>query len=251
MADTKNTLLTHAFTLLDCFSFDQPEIGVREAARITGLTTSTTGRLMTSLKEMGLLQQNPATRAYRLGTKVLEWAGVVSATLDIRTKALPYMSELHRKTHETISLYVPEGNQRLCVERLESSYNVRIVSWVGRRLPLHAGSAGKAILAFMPEEQSSRLIDSMELIPFTDKTVTDGAALRAAIAEVRRLGYAVSHGEWLPEASGVATAILNSRREVIGALCISGPSQRFGEDRLPGFIEGILQATDRISKEVG
>jgi len=224
---------------------------VREAARITGLTTSTTGRLMTSLKEMGLLQQNPNTRAYRLGTRVLEWAGVVSSTLDIRTKALPYMNDLHRKTHETISLYIPEGSDRLCVERIESSYHVRIVSWVGRRLPLHAGSAGKAILAFMPADQREALLNSMELIPCTDKTIVDPHDLRSAIEEVRRLGYAVSHGEWVLEASGVAAAILNSHAEVVAALCISGPSQRFGDDRLPLFIEEITLAAGRVSKEIG
>jgi DNA-binding IclR family transcriptional regulator len=251
MADTKNTLLTHTITLLDCFSLEQPELGVREAARLTGLSTSTAGRLMASLKEMRLLQQNPDTRAYRLGTRVLEWAGVVSATLDIRTKALPYMGELHRKTHETISLYVPEGNERLCVERLESIYHVRIVSWVGRRLPLHAGSAGKVILAFMPEDQREALITSMELKPFTEKTITDLAQLRAALVETRRQGYAVSHGEWVLEASGVAAAILDHQQNVIAALCISGPSQRFGEDRLPLFIEEITQAALQVSREIG
>ena len=251
MADNKNTLLTHAFTLLDCFSYEQPEIGVREAARITGLTTSTTGRLMTSLKEMGLLQQNPGTRAYRLGTKVLEWAGVVSATLDIRTKALPYMNEMHRQTRETISLYVPEGFERLCVERIESSYHVRIVSWVGRRLPLHAGSAGKAILAYMPDEQVDALIANIALKPFTEKTIVDPAGLKVSLAETRRLGYAVSHGEWLPEASGVAAPILDSHRRVVGALCISGPSQRFNEENMPVFIDEVVRAAANVSKEIG
>ena len=251
MVDTKNTLLMHAFTLLDCFSLEQPELGVREAARLTGLSTSTSGRLMASLKEMGLLKQNPTTRAYSLGTKVLEWAGVVSATLDIRTKALPYMSELHRNTHETISLYVPEGSDRLCVERLESIYHVRIVSWVGRRLPLHAGSAGKAMLAFMPEDQREALINTMELKPFTEKTITDRTVLRAVLAETRRQGYAISHGEWVLEASGVAAAILNSRAEVVAALCISGPSQRFSEDRLPLFIEEVTRAASQVSKDIG
>ena len=251
MVDTKNTLLTHAFTLLDCFSLEQPEVGVRQAARLTGLSTSTAGRLMASLKEMGLLKQNPDTHAYRLGTKVLEWAGVVSATLDIRTKALPYMSEMHRKTHETISLYVPEGLDRLCIERLESIYHVRIVGWVGRRLPLHAGSAGKAMLAFMPEAQREALINAMELKPFTDQTITDRAALRAALVETRRLGYAVSHGEWVSEASGVAAAVLNSQGEVVAGLCISGPSQRFSEDRLPLFIEEVTRAAALVSKEIG
>ena len=251
MTDSKNTMLNHALTLLDCFSLQQPEIGVREAARLTGLSTSTAGRLMAALKESGVLMQNPATRSYHLGTKVLEWAGIVSATLDIRTKALPYMEDLLRKTNETISLYVPEGNDRLCVERLESLSHVRIVNWVGRRLPLYAGSAGKAMLAFMPDAQREAILVSMQFSPFTEKTITDLETLRKALVETRRQGYAVSHGEWVLEASGVAAPIINLHGEVVAAISISGPSQRFGEDHLTIFINEVKQAALKISKEIG
>ncbi|MCE1253207.1 MAG: IclR family transcriptional regulator [Anaerolineae bacterium] len=251
MADSKNTLLTHAVKVLDCFSLLQPELGVREVARLTGLSTSTAGRLMAALKELGLLKQNPLTRVYYMGTKPLEWAGVVSATLDIRTKALPYMEDLHRKTNETISLYVPEGNDRLCVERIESSYHVRIVNWVGRRLPLHAGSAGKAILAFMPAAQQEVILASLALKPFTDKTIVDINDLRRELLETRRLGYAVSHGEWVLEASGVAAPVLNRQQEVLAALCISGPSQRFAEEHMPLFIKEVTSAARLLSNEIG
>jgi IclR family transcriptional regulator, KDG regulon repressor len=251
MADTKNTMLIHAIKILDCFSLQQPELGVREAARLAGLSPSTVGRLMAALKEMGLLQQNPLTRTYRLGTKILEWGGVVSATLDIRTKALPYMEELHRKTGETISLYVPEGSDRLCVERIESSYHVRIVNWVGRRLPLHAGSAGKAILAFMPAERREAILASLELKPLTEKTIVDLPRLRAALAEIHQQGYAVSYGEWVMEAAGTAAPILNRQGEVIAALCISGPTQRFGDQQMAVFINEVTRAASLVSKEIG
>jgi IclR family transcriptional regulator, KDG regulon repressor len=251
MADTKNTMLLHAVKILDCFSLQQPELGVREAARLAGLSPSTVGRLMAALKEMGLLQQNPLTRTYRLGTKLLEWAGVVSATLDIRTKALPYMEELHRKTNETISLYAPEGSDRLCVERIESSYHVRIVNWVGRRLPLHAGSAGKVILAFMPEAQREAILASLELKPLTENTIIDLPRLRTALVEIRRQGYAVSYGEWVMEAAGTAAPILNRQGDIIAALCISGPTQRFNEERMAVFINEVTRAASLISKEIG
>jgi len=103
--------LERAFTLLDCFTAEHPELGVREAARMVNLSSSATGRLLSAMKDMGVLRQNPVSRTYALGGRVLAWAGVYMATLDVRDRALPAMDELHRVTRETISLYVLEGDE--------------------------------------------------------------------------------------------------------------------------------------------
>jgi DNA-binding IclR family transcriptional regulator len=119
--------------ILDCFSYDRPELGVREIARKIGYSSSTTGRLLQAMKELHILCSKTHQPCYSLGGKVLAWAGVYSASLDVRNAALPYIQELHRVTHETISLYVLEGTERVCVERLESPQNVRIIARLGRR----------------------------------------------------------------------------------------------------------------------
>ena len=142
--------IDNGILLLDCFSMEQPELGVWEAARLLGLSTSSTGRLMMTLKDLGVLIQNPQTHRYSLGGKVMAWSGIYLANLDVRERALPFMEKLHQITQETISLYVMEGDERVCVERMVSMDSVRIVSRIGRRLPLYAGSAGMVFLAYMP-----------------------------------------------------------------------------------------------------
>ena len=116
---------------------------MREVARKTNLSSSTTGRIMAYMKERGMLNQDPETQNYMMGSKVLAWAGIYTITSDVRAVALPVMVRLQELTRETISLYVLEGNERVCVERFESPETVRIVARVGRRIPLYAGSAGK------------------------------------------------------------------------------------------------------------
>jgi IclR family KDG regulon transcriptional repressor len=236
---------------LDCFTQDQPELGVREAARLIHLSSSTTGRLMSALKDLGLLNQNPKTHTYSLGGKVLSWSGVYTAMLDVRTMALPYIEELHRATQETISLYVIEGNDRMCVERIESPQNVRIVARIGRRLPLYAGSAGKVLLAFLPPERQEEYIRTIVLTPLTAKTIADPSTLRAELAKIRSQGYAISYGEWLIDASGIAAPIFNQSGEITAALTISGPSQRFTEETMTGYIPLVTRVASEISREMG
>ncbi len=251
MDNDEKGVLAHICAILDCFSIDRPEVGVREAARLTGLTTSTVGRLMTSLKERGILSQNSSTRSYTLGMRLLTWTGVYLTSLDIRTVAQPVMTELQQTTQETISLYVLDGHDRVCVERLESPQTVRIVARLGRRLPLYAGSAGKAILAFLPDAKIREVIETSALAPFTARTITDPSVLHSELDKVRLKGYASSHGEWISDASGVAAPLFGASREVIGALTISGPSQRFTKETVEKYSREVVSAAQEISRQMG
>jgi IclR family transcriptional regulator, KDG regulon repressor len=237
--------------ILDCFTQSTPQLGVREIARKIGLPSSSTGRFLVSMKEAGLLSQNNDNQLYQLGGRVLSWAGVYSTTLDVRSVALPAMHTLHQETDETISLYVVEGNERLCVERLESTHNVRIIARIGRHIPLHVGSAGKVLLAYLSEERRNKILNEIRLIAFTPSSITDHDVLLKEIAHIRQQGYAVSHGEWQVEASGIAAPIFDQSKEIAAAITISGPTQRFSAEIMPGYIDKLLIAAQTISANLG
>ena len=243
--------LANAVQLMDCFSKEEPYLGVREAARMTGLSSSTTGRVFASLRELGLLVQDMETRQYALAGKILAWAEVYTATLDIRRVALPYIYDLQRLTGETISLYVREGKQRVCVERVESEQNVRMVARVGRYIPLHAGSAGKLFLAYMTEDQQQAFLETEALQAFTPMTITDPEQLIAECQQIVKQGYSLSHGEWTADASGVAAPIFNQRGQMIAAMTISGPTQRFTPNKIEKFSQNCIHNVMQISRLLG
>jgi len=251
MSAEPSPILQRAFAILDCFTQDAPELGVREVARLTGLSSSAAGRILASLKDLGVLHQNPDTRTYALGSRVLTWAGIYSAVLDVRSVAIGPMQELQRRTRETISLYIMEGGERVCVERLESTENVRIVARIGRRLPLYAGSAGKVFLAFLPAARRDEILDRTELRPLTERTFINRDALLAELQKIRQQGYAVSCGEWILEASGVAAPIFDSAGQVCAALTISGPTQRFTLDTITRYANEIQNIAADISQQMG
>ncbi len=254
MADQaeKVQTLNRTVKILDCFTHEHPEMGVREVARRIDLSSSATGRLMAAMKEMGMLSQNPSTRVYSLGPRVLTWAGTYLSTSDIRNIALPFLQDLHQKTEETISLYILDGHERVCIERLESTQNVRFVApRVGRHLPLHAGSAGKVLLAYLPDQLREEILSASHLERLTEKTIVNLKVLRDELVEIREHGYAVSDGEWILDASGIAAPIFDRTTEITAALTISGPTQRFTPENITVYIGCIQQAAKSISRELG
>ena len=249
--ENKVNTLYRTIEILDSFSVEHPELGVRETARKLGISSSSAGRLLAGLKELGVLIQNPATKNYALGGKVLAWAGVYNTTLDIRTKAAPYLEELRRETQETISLYVLEGDVRVCVERLESAQNIRMVSRIGIQLPLYAGSAGKVFLAFLPPERREEILARTNFEALTPNTIIDREKIKTEIERVRKLGYADSYGEWILEAAGVAAPIFDKTGSVIAVLTISGPTQRFTSENVDRYVPILLKTASEISRDMG
>lgn len=244
-------ILERAIQLLDCFSQDEPYLGVREVARMTGLSSSSAGRILSSLKELGLLVQDHETHKYALAGKVLAWAEVYSATLDIRRLALPFIQDLQRMTGETVSLYVLEGTNRVCVERLESDQNVRVVARIGRNIPLHAGSAGKLFLAYMSDEERENLLKETNLDPLTPYTITDMDELHEQMEIIKNNGYALSHREWTIDASGISAPIFNQQGKMIAALTVSGPTQRFSQEKLNMITPACTRTAKQISSLLG
>lgn len=249
-AESSQTL-SRAIAILDCFTQEKSELGVREIARMVELSSSATGRLLAAMKELGVLSQNPDTRAYSLGARVLTWAGTYNAVLDVRNRALPAIQELHQTTRESISLYILDGNERLCIERLESPQTVRIITRMGRRLPLYAGSAGKAMLAFLSPKQLDEYFKTTNMVPLTPMTIIEPEALRCELQKVREVGFAISYGEWIEDAAGVAAPILDQNGEVVAALSISGPIQRFNEEKVLIYSEAAKRVAAQISKSMG
>jgi IclR family transcriptional regulator, KDG regulon repressor len=239
-----------AFAILDCFSADQPQLGVREIARRLNMSTSTTGRLLMTLHAAGILSQDPNTRLYRMGSKVLSWSSVYMNGSELRDKVYPFLEELHRLTQETVNLYVLDGIERVCAERIESPQRVRVIVQVGERMPLYAGSAGKAILAFAPPELVDRILEQ-PLKRMTDNTITSRKKLLEELQVVRDCGYAVSRAERFADAMGLAAPIFDAAENVIASLNVAGPLLRFTDAEVAKYAPKVMQLADQASRSLG
>jgi DNA-binding IclR family transcriptional regulator len=243
--------ICRAIEILDLFNSNQPEMGVREIARYLHLHPSTVGRILITLTSLEILTQDKSTHRYKMGSKVLKWGAIYLGSLNLQSESRPYMEELRQKTNETVSLYVPSGNERVLIERMESSHFIRVVAQVGQRMPLYAGASGKVFLSFLPPDKREGVLENMRIEPLTATTIIDTEQLRKELIVIRKRGYAVSHGERVEGASSVSAPIFDFRNQVIGAISISGPTSRFSKEKVNEIFGPLVTATNQISRAMG
>ncbi len=251
MADGQSQTVLRALRILDCFSLECPELGVREVARQLDLSSSTAGRLLATLRSAGVLAQNPGMRTYSLGPRLLTWAGLYTGALNVRVTAWPILDRLRRATRETTTLYVLDGDERVCVERLVGQENISAILRLGERLPCYAGAGGKVLLAYLAPAARQALLGRLILKRFTPRTIRHRARLERELAVIRRQGYAASVAERFAGASAIAAPVLGADATVIAAVTVSGPSNRFTGARRARDIRHVTRAARDLSCAMG
>lgn len=233
-----------ALDILLCFSGEETELGLSDIAKRIGLHKSTVHRLLASLEGKGFVRRHPTTDKYRLGWSVLELVSNIKQSDDLSTIVRPAMTRLRDQLGETTSLYVRAGVDRIRIQAVESTQPVRRVANIGKRLPLYVGASGKVLLAYADEPIEELLED-----PSWPKDLNRTEFLQA-IQAVRDQGYAVSIEEREAGAAAVAAPIFSRSQQIVAALSVSGPVDRFTPEAVERFAEAVRQSAELISKLV-
>jgi DNA-binding IclR family transcriptional regulator len=191
-----------------------------ELAELCGLNRSTAWRILATLEEEGLVDREAGR--YSIGHAVATLAA--AATDALPRAARPHLEELAGQTGETVSLAVPRGLRLVYVDQVQAPH-VMAADWLGRAVPLHATSTGKALLAFLPPDELDTVI-AQPLPRFTDRTITDPAELRAELDRTRRRGYAVSPGELETALWGASAPVKDRHGRAIAVVSVWGAGGR-------------------------
>lgn len=233
--------------ILRCFSAARPVLGISEIARETGLSTSTTHRLITAMEQGQLVRQTEGRR-YALGPLLLRLAQSGAVSTSLRLAALPTMTALRDAEDETVGLHELHADDvRIVVDQVESHHPLRrTYTELGIPLALPYGAPGKVLTAFLAEDRREAIL-TRPLRRLTPATVTDLETLRAELATVRGDGYALSFAERIAGIHTVAAAIFDQDSSVVGCISVTGPWSRMPEHRLRTLGPRVRDAAHRIS----
>jgi len=227
------------------------EAGVSEVAADIGVHKSTAFRLLAALEERELVEQTQERGKYRLGFGILRLAGAVTGRIDITQQGRPICERLAAEIGETINIAVMQEHYAINLYQVRGQSAVTAHNWVGQLTPLHATSSGKVLLAALPVEERSRILQKVGLPARTPRTITDRDTLEKQLLDVSHNGYAVVHEEFEIGLTAVAVPVYNHFGTVIGSVSISGPAFRFDPENTPGLIEGLKEAGLTISGKMG
>lgn len=254
MSDEKNLVksVAKAFSVLRSFSAENPELVLADVARSAGVDNATAFRMLNTLVQLGYVEKVSDTRRFRLGFSCLDLGFNAIARSDIRQLGRPLLRGLVDDTIEAASIGVLDGHDAIYIERIQAGLQRLAVDVrVGNRVPAYSSALGRAMLAYLPVETQSALLDDHPLERLTEHTVVDTAKILDELAHVRESGFAVSDQETVTGLRVLAAPITDVDGVPIAAMSVAAPA--FGrtlEEFIDAARDGTCAAAAKLSLAV-
>jgi DNA-binding IclR family transcriptional regulator len=226
------------------------EAGVTEVAGELGVHKSTASRLLAALDRRELVTQDAARGKFRLGVGIVRLAGAANARLDVLQESRPVCRMLAHEVGETVNLAILSGRDALYLDQAAGPAALSPHNWAGQRIPLHATSDGKVLLAYLPEAELAQCL-TPPLARFTERTITDVAGFPALLAGVRQRGYATAVDELEAGLTAIAAPVRDAAGTVIASISASGPSFRIPAARVEALAAAVGRAAAEASRRLG
>ena len=239
-----------ALLLLETIADMGGEATLTELANRTRLNISTCHHLLATLIKRNFVAKVPGKRLYALGGRIL-YIGHACLQVDLPRRAQPYLENINLATGETVHLAGLQGDVISVLSVREARHAVRVETGkLGRIAAPHAQSMGKAIAAWLPEDEIRRIVGK-DLKKYTENTITDFGELLESLRLVRRSGHAVDNEEYLPGVTCIGAAIRDQAGTVIGGISASMPMMRATKEHLALVRDEVMAATRALSIEFG
>jgi IclR family pca regulon transcriptional regulator len=248
--------LERGLAVLSAFRSGKPLLGVSELGRDVGLSRSTTHRYVVTLAALGYLQQDPATKKYRLGPRVLDLGFSAINSMELREIAAPHLRELSDETGYTVNMAILDDLDIVYVDRVRSAQagqrEIDLNLHIGARLPAYCTSLGKVLLAHLPADERKARLDRMDLAQRGPNTITSREALEAELDLVRTQGYAVNNEELAYGLRSIAAPVRTHDGAAPAAINLAVHSSMVASDDMAArFGPALMRTAADISARLG
>jgi DNA-binding IclR family transcriptional regulator len=242
----ERSVVDRTLSVLGAFDRDNRTLTLSDISRRSGLPVATAHRIVNKLHGWGALERSNEG-GYSIGLRLWETGTLAPRCSPLVEAAQPHLMELNDRTSAKALLMIRDGVEGVCLSFVTKGPN----PWApwgdsGSRMPLHATSAGLVLLAHASEVVQKEVCAG-PLHAYTPATLTEGAALRRALAKVRREGYAVTNGMLTSDCAGVAFPVRNRRGTVVAAVCAVAGADIFQATKLAPHVSA---AADALSQHV-
>jgi IclR family pca regulon transcriptional regulator len=210
-----------AMRVLTAFDGSKRHLTLSQIATITDMDISSAQRFTYTLTSLGYLRKDESSKSYELSPRLFDFTYHYLASSELIYRATPYVLQLSKETEETTNVTVLDGSDIVFVLRIVSRHVLDPNIIVGTRLPAYCTAPGLAILAQLPDEEVTKILNSTQLLQHTQHTVFKPRAIRERLAAIREAGYAHSEEEYFLGDISTAAAILDSHGRVCGAVNVA------------------------------
>lgn len=241
--------LERGLAVIQAFSAASPRLTLSDVARATGLTRAASRRFLLTLQHLGFVDSDE--REFFLTPRILRLGYTYLSSTPFWSLAQTHIEELVDRVHESSSISVRDRDEIVYVARVPTKRIMTISLAVGTRLPMYPTSMGRVLLAGQSDDEIDAYLARAELRPLTGRTVTDPAALRAMVMDVREQGWALVDQELEDGVRSVAAPLCDASGHVLGAVNVSAHATRTNLDVLrKQFLPALLDTTARINDDL-
>jgi len=231
---------------------DRDRVRIAEAAKELGVARSTAHRLMQMLLYHGFVRQDPESKAYVAGPRLIGLGVQLVHKLNVRTIARPYMEALAAEVSETVHLFALQPERGvLCLYSVEGTRGLRAGDRTGIYIPAFAGASGRAILSTLPTEEVREMYRSPRLPKHEESTIGLRTELLERLESARRLGYAVQRNENEPGVSAVSAPLRIGNGIAGFAITVALPTERLTDEMVPSLGEAVCRYAREIAGSLG
>ena len=243
--------IKRAFEVAELVAHQETGMTISELQRALQLPLSSVATIVYTLQELGYLEREEQTSRYSLTVKMFGIARRPVDRIGLNNHYRGLLEEMVRESGLTGHLAVRRGDESIYLDRVASDGMVQISSYVGLRWPLHTSAVGKALLAFLPDPELSRVLKQITLRRLTPRTITSKLVLDQQLRKFRRLGYAweSNEGEW--GVACVAAPVFGPSHEVVAAISLTGTTQQITKSRIPALGALVRRYAENISTQLG
>ena len=234
----KNIAVRRTAQVLKSFAQNPDGWGISALAHHLGLAKSVVFEILNTLVDEGLFKKDEKEKVYLCGNELLRLALTHFGSIELIKVSRPVLKKLSKELGETTLLIQLVEDENIVIEKFDGVNSIRFVINVGTKLPLDKGSSAKVWLAFLPDKEREKLINTYKI---------DFTKLREEIETVREKGYSTSKEEVFADVKGVAVPIFNNYSELVAVISVGGPAFRYNKNLIPK----ILGAAKEISFQIG
>lgn len=243
--------LVRGLTILEGLAAVPRGLSLSSIAETVGMAPSTTHRLLQALHKQGFVSHDADLGLWKIGVKTFQIGSTFLEARDFVMTARPFLRRLAEETDESANLGIRDDGMAVFLAQSESSQMMRMISALGSRAPMHASAVGKALLAWLPDKEIQRILQSRGLARVTSNTIDTPTRLRESLAEIRRQGYACDREEHALGLNCVAASIHDEHGNPLAAISLSGPVARIPEPRLVELGGLVSRAAREITTQLG
>ncbi len=242
--------LERGIAVIQVFSHDRPALTLSEVARLTNITRATARRILLTLEKLGHVRSDG--KLFSLTPRVLSLGWAYLASLNLPELAQPLMEDLVEQTRESCSMATLDPPDIVYVARVPTRRIMTVALGISARLPAHATSMGRVLLAGLADDELDRFLGETTLERYTENTITDPRKLRAAVLRTREQGWALVDQELEVGLRSVAAPVRKAPCGTVAAINVSAAAQRVSvEDFHERFLPALLETAAAISAAAG